>query len=121
MRQIYSRSTTITFRAGDSGYVLGERVDPGYVLHVRTCFAHAPQREANDNVIIGIRHGGQDVILFAVAPGALQRGVEIGTRFFAGEGDQVFAYFPDADDGDTIGLNINGTLVPLVVWEKGLE
>jgi len=121
MRQIYSRSFTVTFSTGGSGYVFSEKIDPGYVLHVHSCFAYAPEREANDDIVIGIRNGGQDVILFAVAPAATQRGADVTRDFYVGEGDQVFAYFPDVDNTDTIGINLNGELMTRVDWEKGME
>lgn|GEM_PF-2463938 len=118
MRQIYDRSFTVTWVTGDSGYVFADRIDPGYVLHVHSCTAYSSNREANDDVIIGIRNGGQDIILTAQAPLAAQRGVDTPTGFFVGESDQVFAYFQDADNGDSIGIHINGVLVPLKDWEK---
>jgi hypothetical protein len=121
MKQIYSRSFTVTFSTGDSGYVLSEKVDPGYILHVHSCFAYAPQREANDDIVIGIRNGGEDVILQAQATVATQLGSVAPLDFFIGEGDQVLAYFPDADDTDKIGIHLNGVLIPLKEWKKIVE
>lgn len=121
MRQIYSRSFTVTFSSGDSGFVFSEKIDPGYILHVHTCFAYAPQREANDDIVIGIRNGGQDMILQAQATLAVQLGSSVPTGFFVGEGDQVFAYFPDADDTNKIGIHLNGVLMPLKDWEEMAE
>lgn len=121
MRTIYSRSFTVTFSTGDSGYVFAEKIDPGYVLHVHNCFAYAPQREASDDIIIGIRNGGQDILLQAYATLAAQVGSATGGGFFVGEGDQVFAYFPDADNGDSLGIHLNGVLVSLKDWEKMVE
>ena len=121
MRQIYSRGFTVTFATGDSGYVFAERIDPGYVLLVQSCSAYSPQREASDDVIIGIRNGGQDTILTAQAPLAAQRGVDTPTPFWVGELDQVFAYFPDVDNTDSIGIHLNGVLVPLREWDKMVE
>ena len=117
MRQIYNRSFTVTFATGDSGYVLAERIDPDKILVVLSCCAYSPQRELSDNVIIGIRNGGQDIILTAQAPLAAQRGVDTPTPFLVGESDQVFAYFPDVDNGDSIGIHINGELHDLGHWE----
>lgn len=121
MRQIYSRSFTVTFTAGDSGYVLAERIDPGYILRVLSCCAYSPQREASDDVIIGIRNGGQDTILTAQAPLAVQRGVDTPNDFLVGESDQVFAYFPDVNNTDSIGIHLNGVLMTLEDFEKGAE
>ena len=121
MRQIYSRSFTVTFSTGDSGYVFAEKIDPGQILHVHSCVAYSPQREASDDVIVGIRNGGEDLILTAQAPLAAQRGVQIPNKFPVGEGDQVFAYFPDVDNGDSIGIHLNGILSDLKDWEIGAE
>lgn len=121
MRQIYNRSFTVTFSTGDSGYVFTDRIDPGYVLHVLSCCAYSPEREASDDVVIGIRNGGQDIVLTAQAPLAVQRGVDTPRDFYVGESDQVFAYFPDVDNGDAIGIHINGVLIPLKEWEAMTE
>lgn len=121
MRQVYSRSFTVTFSTGDSGYVFADRIDPGYVLHVHAALAYAPEREASDDIIIGVRNGSGDIIIRTGATLATQRGLEASTNFFLGEGDQAFAYFPDADNGDSIGIHLNGVLLLLKDWEKGLE
>jgi len=115
--QIYNRSFTVTFLTGDSGYVFADGIDPGYVLHVHSCFAYAPQRETADDIIIGIRNGGQDIILQSKAPATLEYGAAVDNDFFVGEGDQVFASFPDADNGDSLGIHINGILHDLKEWE----
>ena len=121
MRQIYSRSFTVTFSTGDSGYVFSEKIDPGYVLHVHSCCAYSTGRGASDDVVIGIRNGGQDIVLTAQAPLAAQLGVDTPTDFYVGESDQVFAYFPDAGNGETIGIHLNGVLIPLEEWVKMAE
>ncbi len=118
MRQIYSRSFTVTFSTGDSGYVFAEKIDPGHVLEVFSCTAYSPQRAASANVIIGIRNGGEDIILTAQAPLAAQRGVDAPNKFFVGEGDQVFAYFPGVATTNTIGIHINGVLHDLEEWGR---
>lgn len=121
MRQVYSRSFTVTWLTGDSGYVFSETIDSGYILHVHSCFAYSPLRDANDNIVIGVRNGGQDIILQGQATAAAQKGSQVGTDFFVGEGDQVFAYFPDAENNDTIGIHLNGVLIKREDWEKGME
>lgn len=117
MRQIYSRAFTVTFTTGDSAYVFTEKIDPGQILHVHACFAYAPEREANDNIIIGVRNGGQDIILVAVATLAAQRGANTPTDFFIGEGDQLYAYFPNVDNTDSIGIHVNGVIMSRKEWE----
>jgi len=121
MRQIYQRGWDLIFTTGDSGYVFSERIDPGMILHVHSAFAYAPEREANDKITMGIRNGGGDTILRAQATLAVQRGMEAPSDFFIGEGDQVFAYFADVDNGDTIGIHLNGVLMPRKEWEAAPE
>lgn len=117
MRQVFNRAFQTTFATGDTGYVLSERIDSGYILHVHACFAYAPDRDANDRIIIGIRNGGLDVILKALSPLATQEGDAVATDFYVGENDQVYGYFPDSENGDTIGINLNGVLIPRRLWE----
>lgn len=118
MKQVYNRSFAATWLTGDSGYVFSDRIDPGYVLHVHSCSAYSPEREASDDVVIGIRSGSGDTIVTAQAPLAAQRAVDTPNDFFLGEGDQLFAYFPDVDNTDVIGIHINGVLMPLDEWEN---
>jgi hypothetical protein len=121
MRQVYSRSFTHKWATGETTKIYSERVDPGYVLHVTLCFAYSPERDASDDVLIGIKNGGEDITLFAVAPAVAQKGANVDNEFYVGEGDQVFADFEDVEDGDTIGVNINGILMPRADFEKGME
>ncbi len=121
MKQVYSRKFTATFATGGSKYVFADKIDPGYVLHVFSCAAYSPGRDASDDVIIGIRNGGQDIVLTAQAPLAAQLGVDAPGSFFVGEGDRVFANFPDVGNTEVIELHINGVLVPLEEWDKMVE
>lgn len=116
MRTIYCESWGRAVAATDDRYVLSDRVRHGHVLHVKTCFAGAPEREANDVIEIGIRSGGKDICLRHRAGSLAKNGMSTLNEFLVGEGDQVIAYFPDADTGDEIHLCVNGFLVPLEEW-----
>ncbi len=118
MRQVYSRGFAATFATGGSTYVFSEKIDPGQVLEVYSCTAYSAQRAASDNVIIGIRNGGEDLILTAQAPLAAQRGVDAPNKFLVGEGDQVFANFPDVDNTNKIEIHLNGWLYDLEEWGR---
>jgi len=118
MKQIYTRSFTVTFSTGDSGYVYGEKVPAGHVLCCCSSFAYSPERDPNDCVILGINDGGEEILIFGATPLAAQRGVANDNMFWIGEGDQPFAYFPDAEDGDTIALHIIGILESLDEWRR---
>lgn len=121
MRQVYNRRFTATFSSGGSTYVFAEKIQPGYVLRVHSCFAYSPQRDANDNIIIGVRNGGEDVLVAADAPLAARKGISTPTDFFVGEGDQVFASFPEAENEDSLGIHLNGVLLTLKEWEHRAE
>lgn len=118
MRQVYARKWTETVTASHSKYVFSDRVDPGRVLHVYNCFAHAPDRGLSEIIQLGVRSGGQDVLLRSRAGAIAKEGMSALNEFFVGEGDQVFAYFPASDEGDTIELDIIGVLYYLKDWRK---
>lgn len=121
MRQIYARKFTDVFATGDTGYVYSEKIDPGMVLRVEIAFAYAPDRKASDNIILGIVDGVEKVILRAAAPLEAQKGLANDNPFHMGEGDRLYAYFPDVDDTDTIELHVIGTLMPLDEWRQMRE
>jgi hypothetical protein len=121
MRSVYNRNFKIVFATGGTDYVLSDRIDPGCILHVHSCFAYAPERDANDNIIIGLRTGGEDLILVANAVAATQKGQSVSFGFYAGEGSQVFARFENAENGDNLGLHISGVLTRREEWEQNPE
>jgi hypothetical protein len=121
MRQLYTRGWNIVWHTGDSKYVFSERIDAGWILHVHSAFCYAPERDASDKITLGIHNGGDDIILRAQATLAVQLGMEATNDFFIGEGDQVFAYFADVENNDTIGIHLNGVLIPRIEWESMRE
>lgn len=121
MAQIYARKWSETVEAGHSKYVFSERIPAGHVLHVKNCFAHAPEREANDIIKLGVRNGGVDVLVRARGGAVAKEGMSALCDFPIGESDQVFAYFPDSDNTDTIELHIIGELYRLEEWRSRKE
>lgn len=118
MRTVYCEMWGRTVAATDDKYVKSDRIKPGYVLHVMSCFAYAPEREANDLLSIFVRSGGQDVCIRSRTASLAKNGMSALNPFLVGEGDQVMAYFPDADTTDTIKLCINGFLIPVAEWRE---
>ena len=118
MKQIYAQKFAVTYSTGDSGYVYSDRVPPGMVLRVRVFLAYAPEREASDDIVMGIENGGEKVIVRASAPLATQKGLANDNPFWVGEGDRLFAYFPDADDTDTLEIHIAGAITTLKEWQE---
>jgi hypothetical protein len=121
MRQVLSRRYAVTFSAGDSGYVYSDYVPPGKIVHVKSCVGYSALRDASDDVVLGYTDGGDKIIVTAMATLAAQMGIAAASDFYVGEGDRIYAYFPDVEDGDTIELHINGTLLPIADFEKGME
>ena len=120
MRQVYINKWCETVVTAPSLYVLSERVAPGYILQVHNCFAHAPERTANEIIQIGIRNGIGDILLRVRGAGTPAEGMSVLNAFFVGEGDQIFAYFPSATGTDSIELHVVGCLISLDEWrEKG--
>ncbi|MBA7494447.1 hypothetical protein ES702_05023 [subsurface metagenome] len=120
MRRVYIEKWSETVDAAHSKYVFSDRVDPGYVLHVHSCYAHAPQRAANAIIWLGVRDGVKDVLVRARGGAIAKEGMSALRDFFVGEGDQVFAHFPDSVGGNTIELHVIGCLISLDEWrEKG--
>jgi len=121
MRQIYIHKWSEKIGAGHSGYILSDTVRPGQVLHVHTCYAHAPERGPNEIIWLGVRNGVGDVLIRARAAGVAAEGMSARRDFFVGEGDQIFAYFPSAESGDTLELHVVGCLVDLASWREGMD
>jgi len=118
MKTVYARKWSESVDASHSKYVFSERINPGHVLHVHNCYAHAPEREVSDITRIGVRNGGQDIFVRVRGGAIAKEGMSALRDFFVGEGDQVFAYFPDSDNTDTIELHVIGILYSLDEWRK---
>jgi len=118
MKQIYCEKWSETVDASHSKYVLSDKIPANSVLRVFNCYAWAPEREQNDLVRIGVRNGGADGLIRVRSSRLDNYGLSTLNSFFVGEGDQVFAYFPDADNTDTIELHVVGILYSLDEWRK---
>ncbi len=116
MRQMYIECWSETIDASHSKYVFSDRVPAGYVLQIKNCYAHSPGGSVADIVTLGVRSGGKDCLLRSRGKDLAKEGMSSVNVFLAGEGDQVFAYFPDAGNGDTVALHINGILTPAKEW-----
>lgn len=120
MRQIYLNKWSETVVDGHSKYVLSDPIRPGEILHVHNCYAHAPQRNTSDIIHLGVRNGTGDILVRARGGAVAKEGMSALNDFFVGEGDQIFAYFPDAANTHTIELHVIGCLLSLDEWrEKG--
>ena len=118
MRQLYINKWSEKIGADHSKYILSDAVKAGQVLHVHNCYAHAPERAANEIVQIGVRNGVGDVLIRSRGAGIAAEGMSARRDFFVGEGDQIFAYFPSAQTTDLIELHVVGCLITLDDWRR---
>jgi len=120
MRQIYVNKWDDTVTATHNKYVLSDRVKAGEILHVHTCFCYAPSSNTGDIITFGVRTGIFDVTCRSRGCTNRKEGLSSLRDFFVGEGDQVFAHFPDSAVGHAIGLHIVGCLLSIDEYrEKG--
>lgn len=118
MRTIFCEKYGRIVAAVDDRIILSDRIRPGYVLHVMSCFAYAPDSASGDVLCVRVRSGGQDVCIRYRGTPAVKRGMSTLNHFLVGEGDQIVGCFPDSDEGDTIELCINGFLMPVSEWRE---
>lgn len=121
MRQLYINKWSEKIGADHSKYILSDAIKAGQVLHVHNCYAHAPERAATEIIWLGVRNGIGDVLVRARAAGTTAEGMSARRDFFVGEGDQIFAYFPSAESGDTLELHVVGCLIDLDSWRQGMD
>lgn len=118
MKLVYCEKWGRKVAAVDDRLVKTDRIKPGQVLHVMSCFAYAPELSKDDVLCVVVRSGGKDVCVRYRGSPAIKRGMSILNPFLVGEGDQVIGCFPDSDVGDTIELCIIGVLYSLDEWRK---
>jgi len=117
-RTLYARQWIETITAGHSKKVFSERVPPGNILVVQRCFFHVPEAEANDLLTIYVENGGQDIVLRSRKMTTALNGMSIFNRFPTGESDRIYGYAPDADEGDSLVLNVVGEMIPIDEWRN---
>lgn len=119
MSVLYIKKWSEIVAAGHSKYVYSEKIDAGKILHVHNCYAHAPERDANDIIQLGVERGGEKVLIRSRGGAIAKEGMSALRDFFVGEGNRVFGYFPDSEDDDQIELHIVGHLLDIEEWRAG--
>lgn len=120
MRQLYIKKWCKTATTAPSLYVLSDRIKPGWILHVHNCYAHAPERDTSEIIMLGVRNGEGDILIRSRGGAIAKEGMSALNDFFVGEGDQIFAYFPSATGTESIELHVVGCLITLDEYrEKG--
>lgn len=119
MRYLYQKQFTETIASGHNRRVYGDLVKPGWVLELHTCYLHLPDAKSGDVATICIERGGEELVMRSRARDAAKQGMSAVVPFHVGEHQRVFGHAPDADNTDTITLNICGAMIPLKKWKKG--
>jgi len=120
-RSVYAKQWTEVVTAGHSLKVYSDRIKPGYVLKVSACFFHVPESEVNDLLTLYMENGGQNIVMRSREMTSALNGMSIFTPFPLGEGDRIYGYAKDADEGDSLVLNIVGELIPADEWRNYQE
>ena len=119
LRYLYQQQWTETIVDGHDKRVWSERVKPGWLLEVHTCYLHAPESAKGDVLHLHVERGGQDLVLRSRARDAAKQGMSAMVPFHIGEHQRISGHAPDADNGDEITLNVCGAMIPLKKWRKG--
>lgn len=110
-KEIYTEKQTETMTQAHDRYIWSEPVPNGKVLQVLNMYGHGHEREAKDRIKLGVKNGATEFLIRARKWADSGEGLSALNPFFVGEYDKLFAYFPDADDTDTIELHIVGVLM----------
>jgi len=111
MREIFTGVWSEIVTQAHDRYVWSDPVPVGKVLLVQNMYGHGHEREAKDRIKLGVKNGATQVLARARKWAVSGEGLSALNPFFVGEYDKLFAYFPDADDTDTIELHVIGILM----------
>jgi len=121
-RTLYARQWTEIITAGHSLKVYSEKVTTWLRPEgERRAFSYVPEAEASDQLMICLEDGGQNIVLRSRKSTTALSGISIFNPFPVGEGDRIWAYAKDADEGDALVLNIIGEMIPASEWRNYQE
>lgn len=119
MRIEYQYRATEIITVGHDLRVYGERVKPGWILKVLTCFLHMPNSKINDVASILIEDGAAQYEIRSRARDAAKQGMSALNPFYVGEYQRIIGYSPDSDVTNEICLTVIGEMIPLNKWRRG--
>lgn len=119
MRIEYQYRITTTISGIEGGYVYGERIKPGWILKVLTCFLHLPNSSQNDVATLTVHDGSQELEIRSKARDSAKQGMSALNPFYVGEYQRVIGHTNKSTDGDEICLTVIGEMIPLKKWRKG--
>lgn len=119
MRQEYQYYTHTIITADHDHKVYGERVKPGWILKVLTCFLHMPESGIQDVAEILVDQGSSTLEIRSRARDAAKQGMSTLNPFLVGEYQRIIGHSPDSGVGEEICLTVIGEMIPLKKWRKG--
>jgi len=119
LRYLYQNHWTEIVVTGHSKEVCSERVKPGWLLYVHSCYLHLPESKAADVATIYLVHGAMRHVLRSRGRDAAKQGMSAILPFHVAEHQYIIGYAPDADNTDTIELGVCGEMIRLKRWRKG--
>jgi len=118
MRFEYQHVARETITADHNRRVYGERVPPGWILTVKSCYMYVPNIGTTDKVSILVETGPEEIEIRARGKEVGRLGISTLNGFYIGEHQRAVGYAPDAEVGDKISLTVIGYLTPLWDWRK---
>jgi hypothetical protein len=114
----YQRVTKEIITAGHNKRIYGERIEPGWILTVATCYLHVPQIGTPDIVTILVEAGAQELIIRSRGKEVGRDGISTLCPFHVGEYQRIVGYAPNSEINDTLALTVIGSLSPLWDWRR---
>jgi len=118
MRFEYQHVARETITADHNRRVCGERIPPGWILTVKSCYMYVPEIGTPDKVLLLIEAGPEEIEIRARGKEVGRLGISALNRFYVGEHQRVVGYAPNTEVEDKISLTVIGYLMPLWDWRK---
>ncbi|MBA7493985.1 hypothetical protein ES702_04551 [subsurface metagenome] len=99
--------------------VYGERVKPGWILKVLTCFLHLPDSEMNDVAFLLVDDGGRELEIRSRARDKAKQGMSALNPFYVGEYQRIIGQTSRFEENEHMCLTVIGEMIPLNKWRKG--
>jgi len=119
VRLEYSHRAREIITADHDRRVYGERVKPGWILKVLTCFLHMPDSKSGHIANILVDSRTLPLEIRSRARDAAKQGMSTLNPFYVGEYERVVGHSPNSVLNDEICLTVIGEMIPLKKWRKG--
>jgi len=118
MRFEYQHVARATITADHNRRVYGERVLPGWILTVKSCYMYVPDIATPDKLLILVETDPEEIEIRARGKESGRLGISTLNDFYVGEHQRVVGYAPNSGVGDKISLTVIGYLTPLWDFRK---